>query len=307
MAKKKSEIKQKQKQTINITIGDRVVKRRRGRPRKAAPKSAKGSGLVSGGFVAPIINYPPSYTSPSVLQPLQQPQQFRAPAQVPARVAAAAAPLEYAETLTGAPTTDPTRLKLPISDPAVPIPSAKKLFEEEPEAPFQTIKVRRKKKAPVFDNQPEGNDVNLGDAFEQRVDIPAVFQQPDVDLPFEPITVEPRARKPSGRPPKVPGETPEERKARKAEEAKQQYALAKLQRRAAKEAEREAQRLKEQEGELSQQKLFSKFGGDPQGEYFAPAEEYAKYAAAQGSPRFTFLGDPAEEPPPLSELERNRP
>jgi len=290
MAKKKSEIKQKQKQTVNITIGDRVVKRRRGRPRKAAPKSAKGSGLVSGGFVAPIINYPPAYTPPSVLQPLQQPQQFRAPAPIPARVAAAAAPLEYAETLTGAPTTDPTRLKLPISESAIPIPSAKKLVEE-PEAPLQTFRVRRKKKAPEYDNQPEGNDGNLGDAFEPLVDIPAVFQQPDVSLPFEPITVEQRARR-AGRPKLYVGETDEERKARE-----------KAQRKAA----REEKRLKEQSGELSQQKLFSKFGGDPQGEYFAPAEEYARFASAQGSPRFTFVGDPAEEPPPLSELERNRP
>jgi len=71
---KKTQIKQKQKQTVNINIGNRAVKRRR-------PRKAKSKGTYI--FPTPIINYPPNYVNPAVVQPLQQPQVPLVPRPVP--------------------------------------------------------------------------------------------------------------------------------------------------------------------------------------------------------------------------------
>ena len=74
---KKTQIKQKQKQSVTINIGNRAVKRRK--PRKRQPKST----II---FPTSIINYPPNYVNPAVVQPLQQPEVPLVPrASVPSR------------------------------------------------------------------------------------------------------------------------------------------------------------------------------------------------------------------------------
>ena len=75
MAKTKTENKQISKQNVNVYIGEKAVKRRRGKPRKRRAKIPKESGfVVQHTFTAPIINYPPTYVNPAVVQPIQQPE-----------------------------------------------------------------------------------------------------------------------------------------------------------------------------------------------------------------------------------------
>jgi hypothetical protein len=179
MAKKKTEIKQKQKQTINITIGDKAVKRKRGRPRKA--KSAKGSGIVSGGFVAPIINYPPAYTPPSIPQ---QPQAVNLIPKAPVGVPPAKQPRGYAvfpegETADplGLTATNPVELKLEKEEPNKPIKerpiSAFSTFDKRLAAASQAAKFEiLKQKKIKAENTLGGRDTNLGDAYE-----PDFFQE----------------------------------------------------------------------------------------------------------------------------------
>jgi len=182
MAKKKTEIKQisKQKQTINITIGDKVgKKKRRGRPRKIAPKSAKGSGIVSGGFVAPIINYPPNYTNPAIVQPLQQQQAVSLVPKPPVGAPPKQPRInvfnegETAPAL-GVSAVNPNELKLEKGEPLNQIPSAERLTSKAEEIRLARLQkfegLKSSEARPTFADTAEnalgGLDKNLGSAIE---------------------------------------------------------------------------------------------------------------------------------------------
>ena len=168
MARKKSEMKQISKQSVYINIGDKLApkKKRAARKRPArSARSAKGSGLI-GGFVAPIINYPPNYVNPSVLQPLQQTESLRVPA---AAAAPAPAVFNEGENLLGLPVNDPTRLNVQQADPAIPIaPFVAEQPETTPFEPPKPAKERRKKEKEQ-ENTLGGLDTNLGAAFEPNL------------------------------------------------------------------------------------------------------------------------------------------
>lgn len=166
MAKKKSEMKQISKQQVIVNIG-KAVRRRRARPRKRASAS-KGSSVLQGGFVAPIINYPPNYVNPAVVQPLQQPQSFLVPKPVAARTARAPTVFNEGENILGLPTTDPTKLKLPLGEASLEVPS---FVEPAP----KTVKVSKKKQKPG-ENELGGLDANLGSAYEPLVSTGDVFE-----------------------------------------------------------------------------------------------------------------------------------
>jgi hypothetical protein len=162
-------MKQISKQSVYINIGDKAAPKKKRAARKRPARSAKGSGLI-GGFVAPIINYPPNYVNPSVLQPLQQTESLRVPAAAAAR-APAPAVFNEGENLLGLPVNDPTRLNVQQADPAVPVaPFVAEQPETTPFAPEppKPAKERRKK-----DKEPEntlgGLDTNLGSAFEPNL------------------------------------------------------------------------------------------------------------------------------------------
>lgn len=163
MAKKKSEIKQLSNQQVIVNIG-KAVRRRRARPRKRASAS-KGSSVLQGGFVAPIINHPPNYVNPAVVQPLQQPQSFLVPKPVAVR---APTVFNEGENILGLPTTDPTKLKLPLGEASVKVPS---FVEPAP----KTVKVSKKKQKPG-ENELGGLDANLGPAYEPVVSTGKVFE-----------------------------------------------------------------------------------------------------------------------------------
>ncbi len=166
---KKSEIKQITQQKVIVNIG-KAVRRRRARPRKRA-SAAKGSSVLQGGFVAPIINYPPNYVNPAVVQPLQQPQSFLVPKPVAARTARAPTVFNEGENILGLPTTDPTKLKLPLGEASVEVPS---FVEPAP----KTVKVSKKKQNPG-ENELDGLDANLGPAYEPLVSTGDVFENED--------------------------------------------------------------------------------------------------------------------------------
>jgi hypothetical protein len=181
MAKKKPENKQIQvsKQNINITIGDKVVKRkRRGRPRKQQAKTAKGS-IISGGFTTPIINYPPTYVNPAVVQPVQQPQSNTLVPKVPAGVPPTKQPRGYAVFPEGetAPLlglgTDPLKLDLGKNEPVKNVePFSRRLAVAAQEAKLEQYKAPKplKKSKEEFhakaENSLGGIDTNIGDAYE---------------------------------------------------------------------------------------------------------------------------------------------
>jgi hypothetical protein len=180
MAKKKSEIKQNQKQSINITIGDRVVKRKRRRPRKSAGKSAKGSGFfVQHTFTAPIINYPPTYVNPAVVQPIQQPEPVtlvpRAPAGKPPAKQPRTAVFNEGETAPalGVSAVNPNELKFEQAEPSQPISAfsrrlavASQQAKLEQFTPPKPLGKSKAKPQPTAENALGGRDENLGDQFE---------------------------------------------------------------------------------------------------------------------------------------------
>jgi len=211
MAKRKSEIKQVSKQSVYINIGDKAAKKKRGRRRRQA-RSAKGSGLV-GGFVTPIINYPPNYVNPSVVQPLQQTESLRVPAAAAAR-APAPAVFNEGENLLGLPVNDPTRLNVQPPEPAVPVAPfvaeqpATTPFAPEPAVPARQ---RRKKAAKEPENTLGGLDTNLGAAFEPN------FREPlarTISLRSEDVSAA-ESKKKAGRPRQYFSE--DERRAARAE------------------------------------------------------------------------------------------
>ena len=270
MAKKNSEIKQISKQSINILIGDKSARRKRGRPRKRAEKTPKASGLV-GGFVAPIINFPPNYTNPAAVQPLQQSQSFLVPKPVAAR--AAPAVFNEGENLLGLQTSDPTRLQIPTSDPAVPVPISSR-FTEKQEAALEAFTVRKPKQRVSFaENALGGGDLNLGSAFEPDLNTARVLREEND--PFQPLkSADFIARGARGRPRVYASE--EERRAAK-EERRQQKRLGKL------------------------------AGVAPEGGFQTPRELYESAPSNLAPEPITFVGgEAAEQPPPLSGLERER-
>jgi len=240
MAKKKSEIKQNQKQTINITIGDRAVKRkRRGRPRKRQPT---GGFAVQHTFTAPIINYPPNYVNPAVVQPLQQPEAVSLVPKAPAGPAPAKQPRLYSTsfsrgTLTDFPEgetapalgldpTKPVKLKVEKEEKQRPISAFstfdRRLAEASQRAKAEKLSARlfRKSLKSQPDNTLGGRDTNLGDAVELDTPPSRVFNTrtklPPIGQPLaqgvwvppgeaKPRTPQPRRRRPEGlRPPDYP-------------------------------------------------------------------------------------------------------
>ncbi len=182
MKKKKTEIKQKQKQTVNITIGDRVVKRRRGRPRKARPAP---SPAIGGGFT-PIINYPPNYVNPSVLQPLQKPQgNLLVPKPPPVQEDVKAIAEGATASALGA-STNPVKLQLEKPELLNLIPSAERLTTKAEEVrlarlqKFQGLKSTEAKPtfASTADNALGGLDQNLGQAVEPEYNASEIFEPP---------------------------------------------------------------------------------------------------------------------------------
>lgn len=181
MAKKKPENKQIQvsKQNINITIGDKAVKRkRRRRPRKQQEKTAKGS-ILFGGFTTPIINYPPTYVNPAVVQPIQQQQAVSLVPKVPAGPPPTKQPRGYAVFPEGetAPLlglgTDPLKLDLGKNEPVKKVePFSRRLAVAAQEAKLETYKAPKplKKSKEEYhakaENSLGGIDINLGDAYE---------------------------------------------------------------------------------------------------------------------------------------------
>lgn len=198
MAKKKTQIKQKQKQSVTINIGN--VKRR-GRPRKSKPRERRSEGMsIQHTFTAPIINYPPSYVNPAVVQPLQQPESFFVP-----KPAAAPVPpivLPEGENLVGAPVTDPVRLQVPTSEASPPILSL--LTEKEQQGPSVLQPKREKKlKIRIVPEPAEPVDSNQGMQLELNVNVPEVFKQSNDPAPWEvvkPEPVKPEPEKKRGRP-----------------------------------------------------------------------------------------------------------
>jgi uncharacterized protein Veg len=72
-----NKMKQISKQSVNINIGNTVVKRKSRRGRR---KRAKASKVISQHtFTTPIINYPPNYVNPSVVQPVYGQQSLLIP------------------------------------------------------------------------------------------------------------------------------------------------------------------------------------------------------------------------------------
>jgi len=244
MAKTKTENKQISKQNVNVYIGEKAVKRRRGKPRK---RRAKGSGfVVQNTFTSPIINYPPTYVNPAVVQPVQQPQLSTLIPKVPAGAPPATQPrlgLVSRATLTDfpegetAPTLglDPTkRVKVKVEEEEKPRPVSafsafdRRLVRESQEAKLATyrtptrLKKSKPKPQPTAENALGGRDTNLGDAVE--IDTPAsrVFNPRTVLPPIrQPVFAEgvwippgpnivrektpPRSRKPKGiKPPDFP-------------------------------------------------------------------------------------------------------
>jgi hypothetical protein len=89
MAIKKGNVKQIAKQSVNIVIGDKVLKRKRGKRRPRQTKAKGESQGLQGGFVTPIINYPPAYQpqayqNPATVQSIQKSQAVSLVPQVPA-------------------------------------------------------------------------------------------------------------------------------------------------------------------------------------------------------------------------------
>lgn len=192
MAKKKSEIKQNQKQTINITIGDKAIKRRRGRPRKRQAKSKESGFVVQHTFTAPIINYPPSYVNPAVVQPIQQPQSAtlvpKPPVGAPPKQARATVfPEGETAPLLGLSATNPNELKLEKGEPASKItPFSTRLAEASQQAkleqfsPPKPLKKSKAKPQPTAENALGGRDTNKGDAYEPDTGLTLAAAQPSL-------------------------------------------------------------------------------------------------------------------------------
>ncbi len=228
MAKKKTEIKQNQKQTINITIGDRAVKRkRRGRPRK---RQATGGG-VQQVFTAPIINYPPNYVNPAVVQPIQQPQNAtlvpKAPAGAPPakqpRTALTAFPADETAPALGLDSSKPVKLTAEKEEKQRPI-SAFSTFDRRLARASQEAKLSQFNPSKLFRKSKKefqatgdialvGRDTNPGDMYEPGVSPNLVFNARTVLPPIgvaqgvwvPPGEAKPRRRRPEGlRPPDFP-------------------------------------------------------------------------------------------------------
>ena len=175
MAKKKSEIKQISKQNVNVYIGEKAVKRRRGKPRKR-----KGSGfVVQHTFTAPIINYPPNYVNPAVVQPIQQQQAASLVPKVPVGPPPTKQPRGYAVFPEGetAPLlglgTDPLKLDLGKNEPVKKVePLSRRLAVAAQEAKLEQYKIPKPlkeskvKPQPTAENALGGIDTNLGSAYE---------------------------------------------------------------------------------------------------------------------------------------------
>jgi hypothetical protein len=152
---KKSENKQIQlsKQNINITIGDKAVKRKR-RRRKQSTAKGRSDVIFQPAFTTPVINYPPNY-NPAAVQPLQQQQSTSLVPKVPAGVPPAKQPRGYAAFPEGetAPLlglgTDPVKFEFGKNEPV--------------QGEFSK---RLKEASKKEDNVIGGKDTNLGDQYE---------------------------------------------------------------------------------------------------------------------------------------------
>ena len=190
MAKKKSEIKQISKQNVNVYIGEKAVKRRRGKPRKRQPKES--GFFVQHTFTAPIINYPPNYINPATVQPIQQQQAVSLVPKPPVGVPPAKQPRatvfpegETAPAL-GLSATNPNELKLEKENPAPKISAfSRRLAVATQEAKLATysapkpLKESKIKPQPTAENALGGRDTNLGDAYE-----PEFYNDPKFGLAY---------------------------------------------------------------------------------------------------------------------------
>ena len=206
MAKTKTDNKQISKQNVNVYIGEKAVKRRRGKPRK---RRAKGSGfVVQNTFTSPIINYPPNYVNPAVVQPVQQPQLSTLIPKVPAGAPPATQPrlgLVSRATLTDfpegetAPTLglDPTkRVKVKVEEEEKPRPVSafsafdRRLARESQEAKLASyraptpLKKSKAKPQPTAENALGGRDTNNGDQYEPDVGISEFGDEPRFGLAY---------------------------------------------------------------------------------------------------------------------------
>lgn len=191
---KKPEIKQKQRQSVTINIGDKAVKRRRGRPRKKAqaPKQA----MLTSSFTTPIINYPPSQV-PNIPSQFVNPKTTSIIPQIPVGPPPVKQPRGYAvfpesETapLLGL-NEKPVKLTVeqPKPQPQIPVlePSIGRLVPPPPEVKVQDqpTQVALKPNESAF--QPEnlvgGIDSNLGMQFEPAVEPLATIQEQIVEPP----------------------------------------------------------------------------------------------------------------------------
>ena len=191
MAQKKSEIKQISKQNVTINFGKAI--RRKGGRRKRAQKP-KGSSLV-GGFVAPIINFPPNYVNPSAVQPLQQPQALLVPQRQPV-AAPPPAVFNEGENLLGLPATNPTQMNIPAAEPLVPVPPFQVDQPEifQPEAMITELMTTAPGETKEPENTINGRDTNLGEAYEPAVSSKFSFKKfaiPSKEQPIIPLQEQP--------------------------------------------------------------------------------------------------------------------
>lgn len=180
----------KQRQSVNIHIGDKVHKR----ARKRAPKRETKRKPNVHTFTTPIINYPPNYVNPSVVQTLQQPQ---IASFIPNR-----ATLPQRSVFPGSQTASILTL-----DPSVPVPLTTTQLPPITPIPFSEqlniakdvarhFSTERSEFHATAENALGGIDTNLGDAFEPNV--------------------RPEPPRPRGRPARAP-RTPEEEEQRRLE------------------------------------------------------------------------------------------
>jgi hypothetical protein len=125
MAIKKGNVKQIAKQSVNIVIGDKAIKRKRGKRRPRQTKAKGESQGLQGGFVTPIINYPPAYQyqNPAIVQTIQRPQTVSlVPAGQPVNQARAKLVLPEGETAgpLGIEPQNPVELRLPRNEDVQP-------------------------------------------------------------------------------------------------------------------------------------------------------------------------------------------
>ena len=157
----------KQRQSVNIHIGDKVHKRARKRARKRAPKREPKREPNVHTFTTPIINYPPNYVNPSVLQPLQQPQ---IASFIPNRATLPKRSVFPGSQTSSILTLDPS-VPVPLVPtplpPITPIPSSEQLnIGRDVARHFST---ERPEFHSTAENALGGIDSNLGDAFEPIV------------------------------------------------------------------------------------------------------------------------------------------